>query len=122
MSSMSRALSGRHLTFDLAAQIAELREDESYVKTGRIGRTLVKEGALRLTLTVLARGAEAGTHHAVAPMTLQVIEGRLHYRVEGEEFGLGAGEFLFFGPGHAEDIQALEDTAMLLTITGGEVD
>ena len=120
MSPMSRALTGRHLTFDLAAQIGELREDESYVKTGRIGRTLVKEGALRLTLTVLAEGAQAGTHQAVSPMTLQVLEGRLRYRVEGEEHELGAGEFLFFGPGHAEDIQALEDTAMLLTITGGE--
>jgi len=122
MSSMSRALTGRHLTFDLATQIAELRGDESYAKTGRIGRTLVKEGALRLTLTVLAEGAEVGTHHAVAPMTLQVLEGRLRYRMDGEEFGLGAGEFLFFGPGHAEDIQALEDTALLLTITGGEAD
>lgn len=122
MSSMSRALTGRHLTFELAAQIEELRGDESYVRTGRIGRTLVKEGALRLTLTVLAEGTEVGTHHAVAPMTLQVLEGRLRYRVEGEEFRLGAGELLFFGPGHAEDIQALEDTAMLLTITGGEGD
>lgn len=120
MSSMSRALTGRHLTFDLSIQITELREDESYVRTGRIGRTLVKEGALRLTLTVLADGTEVGTHHAVSPMTLQVLEGRLRYRVEGEEFRLGAGELLFFGPGHAEDIQALEDTALLLTITGGE--
>ncbi|HSM09240.1 MAG TPA: cupin domain-containing protein [Gemmatimonadota bacterium] len=122
MSSMSRALTGRHLTFDLGDQIAELRGDESYAKTGRIGRTLVKEGALRLTLTVLAEGTEVGTHQAVAPMTMQVLEGRLRYRVDGEEFGLGAGEFLFFGPGHAEDIQALEDTALLLTITGGEGD
>lgn len=122
MSSMSRALTGRHLTFDLSTQIAELRGDDSYVKTGRIGRTLVKEGALRLTLTVLAEGAEVGTHHAVAPMTLQVLEGRLRYRLDGEEFGLGAGELLFFGPGHAEDIQALDDTALLLTITGGEPD
>jgi len=122
MSSMSRALSGRHLTFVLGTQIAELRGDGSYVKTGRLGRTLVKAGALRLTLTVLAEGAEVGTHHAVSPMTLQVLEGRLRYRVAGEEFALGAGELLFFGPGHAEDIAALEDTALLLTITDGDGD
>lgn len=118
MSTISRALSGEHLTFDLATVTAELREDESYTKTGRLGRTLVKEGALRLTLTVMARGAVVGTHHAVAPMTLQVLDGRLRYRVGDEEFGLGAGEFLFFGSGHAEDIEAMEDTALLLTITG----
>ena len=120
MSSLSRALTGAHLAFNLAEQIAELREDEKYVRTGRLGRTLVKEGDLRLTMTVLAEGAEVSTHRAVSPMTLQVLEGRLHYRVGEEEFELAEGEFLFFGPGHAQDIRALEDTALLLTITGSE--
>lgn len=120
MSSLSRALTGAHLTFNLAEQIAQLRKDDKYVQTGRLGRTLVKEGDLRLTMTVLAEGAEVSTHHAVSPMTLQVLEGRLHYRVAGEEFELAEGEFLFFGPGHAQDIRALEDTALLLTITGSE--
>ena len=120
MSSLDRALTGAHLTFDLSDQIAELRRDDKYVKTGRLGRTLVKEGALRLTMTVLAEGAEVSTHHAVSPMTLQVLEGRLRYRVAGEEHELAEGEFLFFGPGDAQDITALEDTALLLTITGAE--
>ena len=122
MSSLSRALTGRHLSYDLDEQIEELRADDKYVKTGGLGRTLVKEGALRLTMTVLAEGAEVGTHHAAAPMTLQVLEGRLRYRMGEEEFELEAGDLLFFGPGHAQDIRALEDTALLLTITGGEKD
>lgn len=122
MSSLTRALTGRHLSFDLDEQIAEIRRDANYLESGRLGRTLVKEGALRLTMTVLAEGAEVGTHHAVAPMILQVLEGRLRYRMaEGEdEFELEAGDLLFFGPGHAQDIRALEDTVLLLTITGGD--
>lgn len=120
MSPMSRALTGKHLAFRLHDQIAELRRDESYVQTGRLGRTLVKEGTLRLTMTVLREGTEAGTHHAVAPMILQVLEGRLRYRVGDREHTLEAGELLFFGPGHAQDIRALEDTALVLTITGAE--
>jgi quercetin dioxygenase-like cupin family protein len=115
---MSRALTGEHLTFQLADLVDELRRDDNYVRSGRVGRTLVKAGALRLTLTVLADGADVETHHAVAPMTLQVLSGRLRYRVEEEAFEIGAGELLFFGPGHARDIRALEATAMLLTITG----
>ena len=120
MSPVSRALTGKHLTFDFAEHIAELRRDDHYVQTGRIGRTLVKEGALRLTLTVLAEGTDIGTHHAAAPMTLQLLEGRLRYRVGDDEFKIREGELLFFGPGHAKDIRALEDTALLLTITGAE--
>jgi quercetin dioxygenase-like cupin family protein len=120
LSPVSRALTGKHLTFDFAEHIAELRRDDHYVQTGRIGRTLVKQGALRLTLTVLAEGTAIGTHHAAAPMTLQLLEGRLRYRVGDDEFKIREGELLFFGPGHAKDIRALEDTALLLTITGAE--
>ncbi len=117
MSPIARALTGENLTFHLGEQIAELRQDGSYLRSGRVGRTLVKAGPLRLTLTLIAEGVGVGTHHAASPMTLQVVQGRLRYRVDEEEFELGQGEVLFFGPGHAQDIRALEDTALLLTIT-----
>ena len=118
VSSITRALTGENLAFDLAMQIADLRQDERYARSGRLGRTLVKAGPLRLTLTVIAEGAQIGTHHAASPMTLQPIEGALSYRLDEDEFELRQGEVLFFGPGHAQDIRALEDTALLLTITG----
>ena len=60
MSSITRALTGENLTFDLDEQIAELRRDERYVRSGRVGRTLVKAGPLRLTLTLIAEGVEVG--------------------------------------------------------------
>jgi len=117
MSSISRPLTGPNLTFHLTEQIAELRADESYARSGRSGRTLVKAGPMRLTLTCLAAGADVETHHAALPMTLQPIEGHLRYRVGDERFEIGAGEVLFFGPGHAQDIVALDDTALLLTMS-----
>lgn len=118
MSPLERAIAGENLVFDLAQQIAELRADESYGRSGRTGRTLVKAGPFRLTLTLLAAGVEVGTHHATSPMTLQPVEGRLRYEVDGEEFEIARGDVLYFGPGHAQGIRALEDTALLLTITG----
>jgi quercetin dioxygenase-like cupin family protein len=120
MSPVSRALTGPNLTFDLHRLIDELRADERYVRAGRAGRTLVKAGALRLVLVVMAEGTDIGTHHADTPMTLQTLQGRLRYRVDEDRFEIGRGEVLFFGPGHARDIRALADTALLLTITGGE--
>lgn len=122
MTPLSRALTGANLTFDLSAEIARLREDPSYERPGRVGRTLVKTDTLRLTLVLLAEGVEVGTHQAEGPMTVQLLEGRLHYRVGDERFELGRGEVLFFGPGHARDIRALEDTVFLLTLTGTEAE
>jgi quercetin dioxygenase-like cupin family protein len=117
MSSMTRPLTAPNLTFDLAEQIRELRSDDAYRRSGRAGRTLAKQGSLRLTLVALRKGIDVGTHHADNPMTLQPIEGQLRYRVDGQEFEIAAGQVLYFGPGHAQDIRALEDTALLLTIT-----
>jgi quercetin dioxygenase-like cupin family protein len=118
---ITRALTGASLTFDLNASITELSRDPTYRRVGRVGKTLVKDGPLRLTLMLIAEGVDAGTHHAEAPMTLQVVSGRLRYALDGADHTLQAGEVLFFGPGHAQDIRALEDAALLLTITSPEL-
>ena len=117
MSPLTRSLAGEHLTFDLPGILDELRGEDGYARSGRAGRTLVKAGPLVLTVTLIRDGVEVGTHHAETPMTLQVLAGGLRYRVGDEDVELGEGEFLFFGPGHAKDIRALGDTALLLTIT-----
>jgi quercetin dioxygenase-like cupin family protein len=120
MSPISRPLTGPHLIFDFADHLAELRRDDAYRRSGRVGRTLAKQGPLRLTLVALAEGVQVETHLAESPMTLQPLEGRIRYRVAGETFELEAGQILYFGPGDAQDIRALEETALLLTITAGE--
>lgn len=117
MSSLTRPLAGPMLIFDLDEQLAKLREDEAYVRTGRSGRTLAKSGRLRLTLVALAEGVWVGTHHADSPLTIHVLRGRLAFRVDGREHELGRGQVLYFGPGDAHDIRAREESAFLLTIS-----
>lgn len=118
MSSITRALAGAQLVFNLAESLAELRQDDAFQRSGRSGRTLVKAGAIRITLTALSDGIDVGTHHAEAPMTLQVLEGGLSYTIDGGRCDLSQGDLLYFGPGQAQDIRARGDTALLLTITG----
>jgi len=117
MSSITRPLAGPSLTFHLAEQLGSLRGEEAYQRSGRSGRTLAKSGRLRVVLLAAGDGVAIGTHQADSPMTLQVLEGGLHYRDEGGEYDLRAGDLLYFGPGNAEDIRATGDTALLLTIS-----
>src|ERR1700741_3565985 len=117
MSSLSRPLAGPSLVFRLAEHLAELRNEDAYRRSGRAGRTLAKSGRLRVTLVAVGSGVSIGTHQADSPMTLQVVEGGLHYRDEGGSHELRPGELLFFGPGYAEDIRATADSALLITIS-----
>ncbi len=105
------------MIFELGPQIDELRNDDSYRRSGRLGRTLTKSGRLRLTLVVLNAGVEVGMHQAESPMTIQLLEGALTFKVGGEDHRLRAGEILFFGPGDAHDIRAEEESALLLTLS-----
>jgi len=117
MSSINRPLAGPVLAFDLAEQIASMRAEDPYSRNGRVGRTLAKSGRFRLTLTVMKSGNEIGTHQADSPMTLQVVEGGLRFRADGQEYTLSAGQVLFFGPGEAHDIRADQDSALLITVS-----
>lgn len=117
MSSITRPLTGPLLTFDLSEQLAELREDPAYARSGKVGRTLAKQGPFRLTMVALERGAEVETHHTENPLTLQVLSGRIRFRIGDETHNLSEGQILYFGPGAAHDIQAREATALLLTIS-----
>lgn len=117
MSSINRPLAGPILTFDLPEQLGSLRGEEAYARSGRAGRTLAKSGRFRLTLVAMAAGNEIGTHQADSPMTLHVLEGAIQFRAAGESHDLRGGEVLFFGPGDAHDIRALEESALLITLS-----
>ena len=116
MSSINRPLAGPILTFDLQEQIQALRREDTYAR-GRAGRTLAKSGRFRLTLVAMAAGNEIGTHQADSPMTLHVLEGGIQFRAGDESHELHAGQVLFFGPGDAHDIRALEESVLLITLS-----
>jgi quercetin dioxygenase-like cupin family protein len=115
--SINRPLAGPMLTFDLSEQIAELRREEAYERSGRAGRTLAKSGRMRLVLVAMAEANVIGTHQSDSPMTLHVIEGDISYRNEAGVQRLSEGQLLFFGPGDAHDIRASRASALLITIS-----
>jgi quercetin dioxygenase-like cupin family protein len=117
MSPIDRPLAAPMMIFDLEPRLRELRDDDSYRRSGRLGRTLAKAGRMRITLVALNGGIEVGTHHAASPMAIQLLEGALTFTVAGREHQLKAGQVLFFGPGEAHDIRALEESALLLTLS-----
>lgn len=101
---------------DLAVELARLREEATWQRTGRHARTLVKDADLRVVLVALRQGGRMEEHHAPGRITIQTLAGRLNLRAMGRTIGLPTGHILTIGPTIPHDVEALEESAFLLTI------
>jgi quercetin dioxygenase-like cupin family protein len=104
------------LRFDLHAELNQLKEQRNYQENAPAGRTLVKEPDLRIVLMALGADARLQEHHASGPISLQVIEGTIRVRLPTASIELTAGQLLAVESGIRHDVEAIEDSAFLLTI------
>jgi quercetin dioxygenase-like cupin family protein len=111
----TRGLSGRILTFMLGAEDDTLREFAEDSKTGRAGKTLVKEGSLRITLVALKKGTVLPSHHVAGPVSIQTIRGCLRLTTDKGDVDIPAGSLITLGPGVSHTAKAYDDCAMLIT-------
>ena len=111
----TRRLSGRILTFMLGAEDDTLREFAEDSKTGRAGKTLVKEGSLRITLVALKTGTALPFHQVAGPVSIQTIRGCLRLTTDTGDVDVPAGTLIALGPGVAHSAKAHNDCAILIT-------
>lgn len=112
---------GRGVThIDLAKEIELLRHEESYQRVGRNGKTLVKRADFRVVLIAIRRGARIDEHMASCSLTVEAVRGRIRMRVPGGEVELAPGHLVALERNESHDVEALEDSAFLLTIAWPE--
>jgi len=111
-----RALAAPAMRFDLQSELNELRGDRRYRSGVPCGRTLVKEPDLRIVLMALKAGGRLEEHRASGPISVQPVEGRLRLRLPARSVEIAVGELLALEPGISHDVEAIEDSAFLLTI------
>lgn len=115
--SLERPLDGPHLSFDLAAEIDRLRRETPWRESGHNAITLAKYPDLRFVLTVLRGGVRMATHEPDERVSLQVLFGRLRVRAAQQVVELRQAHLLAVDRGQAHEIEALEDSAFLLTLS-----
>jgi quercetin dioxygenase-like cupin family protein len=104
-----------YLEFDLARELEELHSEPEW-RTGHNAKTLAKYDTLRLVLTALKARSRIPPHQAAGRVSIHTIQGRIQVRAEGRTFNLPAGSLLVLDQGLRHDVEALEDSAFLLTI------
>jgi quercetin dioxygenase-like cupin family protein len=111
-----RVLAAPLLTFDLHAEVEELRRKSSYAAGEPTGTTLLKEPDLRIVLLALRAGGRMVEHRASGPISVQPIEGRFTFSLPDHSVELTVGKLLALEPGIAHSIEATVDSVFLLTI------
>ena len=115
MSSMNRPLADRALRFSLGDG-SSLVDQDLLMRGGRTARTLVKEGALRVTLVALGSGSSLAPHHADGPITVHVLFGQMRFRAGDSSWSLAAGDLLSLPAGVEHAVESEVGATFLLTV------
>ena len=106
----------RHL--QLREQVERLRQEPTWRTSGRNAITLAKEPELRVVLMLLGRGTKISEHQAAGPLTFHVLSGSVTFRAGARGERLGSGELMVLESAVAHEVEALEESACLLTLAG----
>jgi quercetin dioxygenase-like cupin family protein len=111
------------LEFDLMRELEQLHREPDWNR-GQNAKTLVKYDDFRVVLIALKAHARLPGHHNKGRISIQTVAGRLLVRAEGRTFDLPVGTLLALDRDVPHDVEALEESALLLTIAwpGGDGD
>jgi quercetin dioxygenase-like cupin family protein len=112
----ARRVAAPVLTFDLASEIASLKQEASWARGDRNARTLVEDAGFRLVLTVLKTGARMREHQAPGWVSLQGLDGHLRLQAREHLTELTAGRVVVLEPDLPHSVEAVEEGAFLLSI------
>lgn len=103
------------MEFDLPAEIHRLHTETTW-STGQNAKTLVKYDDFRIVLTALQENTRVPEHKTEGRISVQVLSGHIQVRASGRTFSLRAGGLLALDQDLPHEIEALEESAFLLTI------
>ena len=103
------------MEFDLPAEVHRLHAETTW-NTGQNARTLIKYDDFRVVLTALQANMRIPEHKTEGRISVHVLSGHIQLRASGRTFSLRPGGLLALDRGVLHDVEALEESAFLLTI------
>ena len=97
-------------------EIEQPRAEPAWQEFDRNAKRLVKNPELRVVLMTLKTGARLEKHVAPGASSIQGMAGHVRLNLPSESAELAAGELVAVAPAIRHDLEALETSAILLTI------
>ena len=111
----AQVLAASFLEFDLGRELEQLHREPEW-ESGQNAKTLAKYEDFRVVLTALKRHVRIPGHQTEGRISIHTILGHIQMRALGRTFDLRAGSLLTLDQGIVHDIEAIEESAILLTI------
>jgi quercetin dioxygenase-like cupin family protein len=107
------------LRLDLSEQVERLKQEPTWLTSGRDAITLAKAPELRVVLMLLGKGTKISEHRAAGPLTFYLLSGSVDFRAGGRLERLGSGALIVLESAVAHEVEALEESVCLLTLGSG---
>jgi quercetin dioxygenase-like cupin family protein len=106
------------LQIDLERELQLLRQEDSWQReTGRSSKTLAKYPDFRIVLILMKSGSRMRQHRAEGRISIQQLDGKFCVHLADRKVNIAAGHLLVLDCGVLHDVEALEERALLLTIS-----
>ena len=115
--SLAGHLTAPLMDFNLPQEIAQLHAEEAWLRTGRNSKTLVKQPDFRIVLMALRRGGHVEEHSADARLSIYTLRGHVKIQLPEQTVELPQGHLLVLDRALEHDLEALQESAILLTIS-----
>jgi quercetin dioxygenase-like cupin family protein len=103
-------------TFDIAPIAKEMRGEGAYERDGHTARTLVREPDLRVVLVVMKGGGIIKEHRAHETASIHMLSGHARVRLRDRVVDLTSGRLLVLEGGLLHSVEAVDESAFLLTL------
>ncbi|HET8668927.1 MAG TPA: hypothetical protein VFM10_13165 [Terriglobales bacterium] len=107
---------GEALAIDLTSETELLQNDEDWRLKGITRKALLRYPDFRITLIAMKNKARIEEHHNPGRISVQTVLGHIRMNAAGQTFDLPTGRVLVLDRAVRHDVEALDDSAFLLTV------
>ena len=102
--------------FDLMREIVD-SEGKKPWSAGIHARVLTKKPDFRVVLISMETAARLKEHRVDGTSSVQVLKGRIRYSTGGQAYDLQTGSLITLGASTTHEVESLDESAFLLTIS-----
>jgi len=114
-----RPSAGGMVSLNIMDEAARLKAKPEWSREDRLAVSLVKDDGLNILLMLLKKGARLAEHRTKGPIAVQVLSGLVRFSAAGKDAELASGSMAALDRNVVHELEALEESIVLLTTAIG---